>query len=103
MKIARAPCRTRSSTEKSPLKVRPSLSAVSSERVSRSEKLRRVSVREYSWSAVAGGKISRNASLMGVMTLTRPLAAFQTAWIRFSRPEGRRIFSVNSSMETEPF
>ena len=103
LKIARAPCRTRSSTEKSPLKVRPSLSAVSSERVSRSEKLRRVSVREYSWSAVAGGKISRNASLMGIMTLTRPLAAFQTAWIRFSRPEGRRIFSVNSSMETEPF
>ena len=51
---------------------------------------------------MAGGKISRNASLIGAITLTNPLAAFQTDWIRFSRPEGRRIFSVNSSMETEP-
>ena len=102
LKTATAPCRTRSRTEKRPLKVRCNLSAVSSEMTKRSEKLRSVSVSAYSWSEVAGGKISRNASLIGVITLTKPLAAFQIDSIKFSRPDGFKIFSVNSSMEMEP-
>ena len=70
-------CLIISRTANKPLKVRFKFSEVVSLSFILSVRFLNASVKAYSCSEVIGGKMSRNASLIGAITLINPLAAFQ--------------------------
>ena len=91
-----------SRTENNPLKIDFTFSACSSLSFKLAVKSRIRSVNLYNCSPVTGGNISRKASLMGAITLIKPLNEFHKACIIFSLPEGLLIFSTNSSIDMLP-
>ena len=89
-------CFTISTIANSPLKVRLRLSEAVSLSLNFEVRFFKPSVNPTSFSAVIGGNISRNASLMGVMTLFKPSYTFLKDSIKSSLPPKTFQFSSNS-------